>query len=359
MARSSSRVVALFGLPISNVDMRTAVASIHSRIQSGRTYQIATANLDFVRNARRDAALHRVICDCAMVLADGFPLLWAARLLRRPLKERVTGVDLTPELARLSAEHGYGIYLLGSTDSNAQGAMKVLREHHPGVNFVGQYAPPSVMLDDLSNEQIIQRIRDAKPHILLVAFGNPKQEFWIHRFREQLEVPVCIGIGGTLEILQEPARLLPRYAKDMWALVRHFPSEVLATRLQLSRSQSGKLEVEHLTGHHVIGLSGTISGSLCSEVRDAVTAAIAQRSDVTLDLSEATRIEPDGLGCLLDMRRAMQSNGLQFYVIGGSDSIRRVVHAGALTSLLPMATAGAGGGLYQFRTKTDMGVRLG
>ncbi len=374
MVRKTSRVVALFGLPICNVDMRTAVASIHSRIQSGKTYQIATANLDFVKNARRDPVLHRVICDCAMVLPDGFPLLLAARMLGRPLQQRVTGVDLTPQLAKLSAEHGYGIFLLGSTDENAQEAMRILEERYPGVRFVGQYAPPPASLEDMNDEEMLNRIAAAKPDILLVAFGNPKQEFWIHKHRNRLQVPVSIGIGGTLEMiagvkrrapravqalhlewifrmLQEPARLLPRYAQDMWALVRHFPGEILANRLQWSRMKKGAFHVEQQAGHCVISIKGAITGPLCTDLRDSITSAITASSDVTLDLCEATRIEADGLGCLLDMRRSMQRNDLNMYVVGGSDAILRVVNAGSLNSLLPVAPHGAHEH-YSFRSKS-------
>ena len=102
--------VALFGLPITNVTMREAISRVEEAIHSGRTHQIATANLDFARHSLRNVKLQQVICECSMVLPDGAPMLWASRLFGKPLKERVTGVDMIPELARLSAERGYGIF---------------------------------------------------------------------------------------------------------------------------------------------------------------------------------------------------------------------------------------------------------
>src|ERR1700727_747630 len=104
MNGKSVSTVALFGLPISNVSMAEAVERIANGIEEGTTQQIATANLDFARNARKNSFLHQVICDCSLVLPDGAPMLWASWLLGRPLKQRVTGVDLIPELAKLSAE---------------------------------------------------------------------------------------------------------------------------------------------------------------------------------------------------------------------------------------------------------------
>ena len=110
--------IALFGLPIANVSMTQAIARIEESILSGQTHQIATANLDFARNSLRDHFIQRIICDCSMVLPDGAPLVWASHLLGSPLQQRVTGVDLIPELAKLSAEKGYGIFLLGSSEQS-------------------------------------------------------------------------------------------------------------------------------------------------------------------------------------------------------------------------------------------------
>ncbi len=230
--------VALFGLPISNVTMAEAVDRIDQAIQHRELYQIATANLDFARNALRSESLQRVICDCSMVLPDGAPMLWASRLLGKPLKERVTGVDLIPELAKLSAKKGYRIFLLGSSERNSFLAQQVLEESSPGVQIVGRYSPPVSTLETMDNETILQKITDAHPDILLVAFGNPKQELWLHKFKHRMTVPVLIGIGGSLEMIsgrlrrapvifqklqlewlyrmaQEPGRLLPRYMRAM------------------------------------------------------------------------------------------------------------------------------------------------
>ena len=357
MVLRKSRVVAIFGLPISNVNMDRAVATIDSRILSGGHYQIATANLDFVRNARKDPALHRVICDCSMVLPDGFPLLMAARFLGRPLMERVTGVDLTPELAKLSAAKGYGIFLLGSTDENAQAAMRAMSESYPGVKFVGQYAPPPAALGEMDDDEIVRRIHEAKPEILLVAFGNPKQEFWIHKNLERLQVPVAIGIGGTLEmiagakkraprvlqalhmewafrLLLEPLRLLPRYAKDLWALAKYFPGEIVANRLQWRQAQGGAIHVDMQPNHRVATIRGAFTGHLCGMVRDMTTEAVRHGCDVTLDLAEVTSVEADGLGCLLDLRRGLEGSNQNLYIVGVSNTVLRVVDAASLRGLL-------------------------
>jgi N-acetylglucosaminyldiphosphoundecaprenol N-acetyl-beta-D-mannosaminyltransferase len=188
MRKKTPDTVALFGLPITNVTMAQAVARVEEQILSGRTHQIATANLDFARNSLKDQYLQRIICECSMVLPDGAPMLWASTLFRTPLKERVTGVDLIPELARLSAERGYGIYLLGATEESSQRAAEILAERFPGVRIVGRTSPEIQPLHEMDNEALLREIEEADPAILLVAFGNPKQEIWIHRHRDRLKV---------------------------------------------------------------------------------------------------------------------------------------------------------------------------
>ncbi len=356
MVRKNARVVALLGLPICNVSKAQTVASIDGRIQSGGRYQIATANLDFVRNARRDPELHRVICECAMVLPDGYPLVLVSRLLGRPLQARLTGADLTPELAKLSAEKGYGIFLLGSTDENARKTAEILTEQYPGARFVGHYAPPVAPLEQMDDDEILRRIDAAAPDILLVAFGNPKQELWAYRNRDRLNVAITIGVGGTLDLIAgqkrraplwlqsiggewiwrmwlEPGRLGPRYFNDFFALVRYLPGELLAARRQGKRQIAGGVSVDAQHGHRVFHVQDALTGDLCPTLRDHVRNAIADDCDVTIDLSAATQVGADGVGCLLDIRRSLLAKARNLYLLGASEAIQRVLHHAALRPL--------------------------
>ena len=356
MVRKNARVVALLGLPICNVSKAQTVASIDGRIRSGGRYQIATANLDFVRNARKDPELHRVICECAMVLPDGYPLVWVSKMLGRPLKARLTGADLTPELAKLSAAKGYGIFLLGSSDENARKTAAILTEQYPGANFVGHYSPPVVPLEQMDDDEILRRVHEAKPDILLVAFGNPKQELWVYRNRHRLHVPISIGVGGTLDLIAgqkrraplwlqsiggewiwrmylEPGRLGPRYFNDFIALLRYLPGELLAARQQGKREVGGGFRIDAQQGHRVLHVHNALTGDLCPSLRDAVRTAISNDCDVTIDLSAATQVGADGVGCLLDIRRSLLANGKKLYLLEAPEAIQRVLTNAALRPL--------------------------
>jgi N-acetylglucosaminyldiphosphoundecaprenol N-acetyl-beta-D-mannosaminyltransferase len=360
MNGTSVSTVALFGLPISNVSMAEAVERIADGIEAGTTQQIATANLDFARNARKNSFLQQVICDCSLVLPDGAPMLWASWLLGRPLKQRVTGVDLIPELAKLSSQRGYRIFVLGSKEENARMAIKILEERYPGALFVGQYSPVEQVLGEMDDEEILSRIHAARPDILLVAFGNPKQELWIDRNRERLGVRVAIGIGGSLDmiagtvrrapkfiqkmhmewmfrLLQEPRRLLPRYVLDAIALMRQIPREFVANRRQPERPNMWPLEVS-LQGHtRLVHLPGALSGSDCKIVESQAALAAERDEQLVLDMTLTERVEADGVGCLLEARRTMIASGRPLWMAGVTEPVRRVLQSASLVQHMRLA----------------------
>jgi N-acetylglucosaminyldiphosphoundecaprenol N-acetyl-beta-D-mannosaminyltransferase len=141
MKRNLKHPIAIFGLPLDSLTADGAVGVIESMILSGGTHQIATANLDFWLNSLSDSHLHRIIAGCSLVLPDGMPLVWVSKLLGCPLADRVTGVELVPRLAELSARKGYKIFLLGGKGDVAERAKDVLEAKFPGVQIVGTYAP--------------------------------------------------------------------------------------------------------------------------------------------------------------------------------------------------------------------------
>jgi N-acetylglucosaminyldiphosphoundecaprenol N-acetyl-beta-D-mannosaminyltransferase len=380
MSKRTTDTVALFGLPITNVTMNQAVSRIEQQILSGQTHQIATANLDFARNSLRDQYLQRIICECSMVLPDGAPMLWASSLLGAPLLERVTGVDLIPELAKLSAQRGYGIYLLGSSEESSEKAAQVLERKFPGVKIVGRYAPEVRPLHEMNNEDILRRIEACNPAILLVAFGNPKQEIWIHRHKDRLKVPVAIGIGGALDMIagslrraprwvqalqlewafrmaQEPSRLLPRYARDAAALMIHLPLGFFANRLQPSERRQGSPQVDVQGTVRVVATPAKLSGDVSSWLAREAKAAVAASQTMVVDMSATIRVEADGLGGLLEARRLLLGAGLWIWLSGMSNPVRRVLQFSAMADLFRIAATPAEAIHFTAASTSSMQVR--
>lgn len=250
------KLVVILCAPIDNLNMQEALARIEAFIQIGRktgkTHQIATVNADFVVKALTDPELRHLLQEAEMATAVGMPLVWGARLLGTHLEERVAGGDMVPALAEFCAHKGYSMFFLGAAPGVAARAAEILKDKHPGLNIVGVISPPQSSVLEM-DPSIIDEIKNANPDILLVAFGNPKQEKWIGMYKRQLSVPVMIGVGGTFDFVagetkrapvwlqnigfewlfrlaQEPRRLWKRYVVDLVSFGSFFLRQWWVTR---------------------------------------------------------------------------------------------------------------------------------
>jgi N-acetylglucosaminyldiphosphoundecaprenol N-acetyl-beta-D-mannosaminyltransferase len=196
------------GLPVDNLTWEETLARIEIMVQSGNVHQITTANPEFLMRARREPDFMRVLRRADLVLADGVGFLMAAKWKATPFHDQITGSDLTPRLARLAAENGWHLYLLGAAPGVAEQAGERLREAYPDLYVTADASDPAPD----GPPDLLARIRMARPHILLVAYGAPKQDYWIDQFGRTTGVPVQIGIGGSLDFI---AGTVPR-APERW-----------------------------------------------------------------------------------------------------------------------------------------------
>lgn len=174
------------------------LARIEAFISDGRPHQLVTVNPEFVMAAQSDAEFRHIINTSALALPDGVGVWWASRRLGRPLPERIPGVDLVERLAALSAERGYRVYFLGAMPGVADRAVEALCARYSKLAVAGTYAGSPRLEEEAA---IVARVRAARPHILLVAYGAPAQDHWIARNLERLKVPVCIGVGGSFDYI--------------------------------------------------------------------------------------------------------------------------------------------------------------
>jgi N-acetylglucosaminyldiphosphoundecaprenol N-acetyl-beta-D-mannosaminyltransferase len=213
---------------------------------------VVTPNAQHVVLLENDEHLRQVFSQAAFVLPDGFSLLLAARIMGHRFLERIAGVDMFEALCRRAACEGLRIFLLGGRPGSAEGAAEKLRAQYRGLIVCGTCCPPLGFENDPSQQKDIEEcIRSARPHLLFVAFGAPKQEYWMYKYSRNLRVPVAMGVGGSFEmvsgvvtrapkwlqknglewlyrLLREPRRLWRRY------LVGHlqFASIILQQRLK-------------------------------------------------------------------------------------------------------------------------------
>ena len=202
--------VSLLGVQIDSVTMNQALQRIEEYIKNQGYIYITTPNVHHLILLRKDEDFRSVYRDASLVLPDGVPLLWAAKFLGVPLKEKISGSDLFPVLCAVAAERGYKVFFLGGREGAAQKAAEVLKRRYGSLQVSGWYSPPlGFENNDVENEKIIKMIKEAKPDILFVGLGAPKQEKWIYRFKDQYQVPVSIGIGVSFEFIAGMVKRAP------------------------------------------------------------------------------------------------------------------------------------------------------
>lgn len=200
----------ILGIPVDALTLREAAGKLEHYIREGVPRLVVTANPEIIMLARKDAEFRQILAGADMITADGIGVVVAARLLGRPLKDRVTGIDLSRELFRAACRHGYRVYLLGAKPGVAEQAAHNLAGDFPGLRIVGCH--DGYFSDD---GPVVADIRAKGPDILLVALGMGKQEKWIWRHRKELGVPVSIGVGGSLDVYAGIARRAPRWVQKM------------------------------------------------------------------------------------------------------------------------------------------------
>ena len=198
---------------IDNCSSQQVCASIIAHAQNqGKPAYVLTPNAQHIVLLEKERRLQEIYDRADLVIPDGVSLLIAARLYGRSLQQRIAGVDLFRALCGLAAEAGLHVFLLGGRPGSAELAAINLKNDNPGLQCT-TYCPP---LGFEQNRDDLQRTADAitaaQPDILFAAFGAPKQEYWIYQHGLQLSVPVCIGVGGSFEIV---GGIVPR--APMWA----------------------------------------------------------------------------------------------------------------------------------------------
>jgi N-acetylglucosaminyldiphosphoundecaprenol N-acetyl-beta-D-mannosaminyltransferase len=208
--------VRLFGMEIDRVTLPEAVHRVldWATAHEGGCRYVVTPNLDHAVMFQENASLRAAYADAALILADGWPLVTASRWLGKPLPERVAGSDLTPALfsAACQARRPLRVFLLGAAPGVAERAAQVIEKRWPAVHVCGHCSPPlGFEREPATSKRILEQVAAARPDLLVVGLGAPKQELWLHAHRNELEVPVALGVGATIDFLAGERRRAPRW----------------------------------------------------------------------------------------------------------------------------------------------------
>ena len=185
----------ILGVGFDNVTRMEAVEYAYAIQSEHKAYYVATPNPEIVMRAREDEGMLSAVKDAELVIPDGIGVIYGAKIMGTPMKERVPGIDFTTALMEKMNEDGRSVFLFGSKPGVADKAAENLAAKYPGIKFVG--TNDGYFTDD---EPIITKINEAKPDLMLVCLGAPKQEKWMQKNASRLDVGLMIGAGGSLDV---------------------------------------------------------------------------------------------------------------------------------------------------------------
>jgi N-acetylglucosaminyldiphosphoundecaprenol N-acetyl-beta-D-mannosaminyltransferase len=325
------KLLVVLGVPVASMTMAEVLDRIDDFVRqgraSGRSHQIATVNADFIVNALHDPELRTILREADLGTVDGMPVVWGARMLGVPVPGRVTGADLVPAIAERAAAQGYSIFLLGALPGVGERTAAILRERHPDLQIAGVLAPTHVSLLE-TDPTLLETLRAARPDILLVALGNPKQEKWISQHAHELQIPVCMGVGGTFDLIagvtqraplwmqraglewlyrlaQEPRRLWRRYVNDML----HFGPLFLRQWWALRRPGAAEPLTVEAVGPAQLRLHGSLYACDLPALLQLAAPLAAAGEQIVLDMGGARAVDASALGALMMLANRARASG--------------------------------------------------
>lgn len=242
--------VSVWGLPLARLTYEETLDAVETLIARGEPSYFVTANLHYAMLSDRDPRLAAVNRRAAFVVADGMPLVWYSRLRGQPLPERVAGSDLIYLMAERAALRRHRLFLLGGGPGVAEEAAAELCRRFPRLRIAGIEAPSLSAMSFREHDELVARIRRARPDLLWAALGQPKGELWLAENCSALGVPACVQLGASFDFVagriaraprwthrvglewawrmaREPRRLVPRYLADAVFLVRAVVRDVV------------------------------------------------------------------------------------------------------------------------------------
>jgi len=235
----------LLGAGIDAVDINEAEEQIADFVSSGNPHQVMTLNPEILYKAQKESELMDLINGASLVTADGIGIVWGLRLKGEPVRGRVTGIDLMLRLIARSEKEGWRVFFLGGAPGVAEEAAGRLKKIHPQLKVAGvchgffeiagngrersdkgrENASVSSLKEqqdrpDLREEEVVAMVRRARPHLLFVGMGSPKQDKLIARNLNSFKVPVAIGVGGSFDVAAGKVRRAPIWMQRLhmeWA----------------------------------------------------------------------------------------------------------------------------------------------
>jgi len=344
----SRNVHSILGLPFDMLNQQQAQDAVLSAIDNKQRCFLTTPNLNFLITAQDDAAFYQSVIDSDINIADGMPIVWLAKLLGLPIKERVAGSDLFAGLSQLKQrEKKISVFFFGGQAGIAEQASLQLNQNSEGMLCCGYHDPGFVSIDEMSTEAIIQKINLANPDFLVVALGAGKGQAWIQQNKQRLNAPVISHLGAVINfvaghverapvfwqrmgvewlwrIKQEPL-LWKRYLFDGLAFIKLILTKVIPLAIYdgyLRRStdfnEPMKVAIDDSTAQ-IISLSGSVKSIELDEIKSVFNKVLSSGDkDIILDFTKVTYIDAGFIGLLLLLQNKLHEQGRELVLQGVS-----------------------------------------
>ena len=320
MSRAFDRDVwGIFGMPLDNVTLDQAARLLERAVETRERLSFVTPNINWMVRALKEDVAMRQIINADLSLADGAPVVWLARQLGMPLKERVAGSDLFERLRQQQSDTATPIrvFFFGGRDGAAQAAHQVLERENGRMVAAGWHNPGFGDVESMSGEDVRTKINAAKPDFLIVSLGAVKGQAWIERNQAALEVPAIAHLGAVVDFVAGSIKRAPRWTSRIglewsWRILaepslwrRYWSDGTDLIRLVFGRL--GTLKRASKTGANATPVAAQqtdaglkLTGDLVGANRDTLSAtlkaALEQPGDCALDLTEAGAIDASALG---------------------------------------------------------------
>jgi N-acetylglucosaminyldiphosphoundecaprenol N-acetyl-beta-D-mannosaminyltransferase len=349
-------VYCILGMPVDMLDMRTALSRIEAAADQGGPFLVSTPNLNFLISSLSNPEFQHSLTVSDLCAADGMPIIWIARLLGLPFRERIAGSAVFDALSRRDASsRSLRVFMFGGEPGVAEAAARSVNENAETVTCVGSVYPGHGTVDELSNSEVIDAINRSKADFLVVALGAAKGQSWLLRNHDRLTVPIRAHLGAVINFqagtirrapagmqkiglewlwrIKEEPHLWNRYWTDGKALLRLLTARILPLALSARLSKwrySGeryKLGVRTSTSYNAVTvhLSGRASKDEVEAVIGHFRAALeARKNSIIVDLAGVKTIDARFLGLLLMLHKSAREQGAVLQIVGASKVIRRI-----------------------------------
>lgn len=196
---------------VNAISMDETIAEVEMIIAARKPTQHVVINALKVNLMREDPELRKIVNSCPLINADGASIVWAAKKLGVPLKERVAGIDLFENLVKVAAEKGYKIYLFGAKEEVVTKVKEIYEKQYPKLQIVGYR---NGYFTEADEPEIVKNMHDSGADMMFVAFSSPRKECWVNKYLNELNIPFVMGVGGSFDVVAGVTDRAPKWMQD-------------------------------------------------------------------------------------------------------------------------------------------------